>query len=54
MKNKQWEFGEQIQDAYEDNELPETVNDQSCLSTTVEESEESSLAEVLETLKRKR
>ena len=54
-KNKQWEFafgdvGELTQDAYEDDELPETANDQSCSSTTVEESEESSLVEVLETL----
>ena len=58
VKNKQWEFafgdiGELTQDAYEDDELPETVNDKSCSSTTVEESEESSLAEVLETLEEK-
>ena len=58
VKNKQWEFafgdiGELTQDAYEDDELPETVSDKSCSSTTVEESEESSLAEVLETLEEK-
>ena len=58
VKNKQWEFAfgdidELTQDAYEDDELPETVNDKSCSSTTVEESEESSLAEVLETLEEK-
>ena len=58
-KNKQWEFafgdvGELTQDAYEDDELPETVSDQKCLSTTAEESNEvSSLAEVLETLEEK-
>ena len=58
-KNKQWEFafgdvGELTQDAYEDDELPETVSDQKCLSTTAEESNEvSCLAEVLETLEEK-
>ena len=43
VKNKQWEFAfrdisELTRGAYEDDELPETVNDQSCSSTTVKES----------------